>query len=500
MFMGKEDKKIPLDAYKLHFSDMAVGLEPYYFHMLKSLGIEGFEVHKTKDLFAASEMSSFWGDMARRRGEQEQKAMQLMGTINGMIKDLFKIMREISIIDQRVGLYEKSFTGDRAGDSGLKDVWISLVEGGSKNPTSVIGLATQVGFIALPDYFYTTQIKREEQGKEAETMVNTIVDKLYGDNISEKLSYTLKRKLEQFVMWREITYKELITRRNFTIGVLKTLISELKLYTDWVRPYVKSIRKLKNSYSGEAKGHSIGELETKNPELVSSFETSIVELELKAVKTKKEKWGDNVFVAKITFKQTTSPAESFQKNYQKGFTHRGNVTIEIKGYHYTQEEWDKENEKDNKDFIDFLTENVDSTIGSLKEQLEKMMKDDYYKLMGLKESEIEEELKKKEENKKEEKKEGMKEFMLNLFPLLSIIIKDKKEEKQKKGSIFGIINRKQEMYEKDKQKAAFLKTFAPGREDREDHMNSGNDGLYKLYDLYKIYTRLPRIDQTARFL
>src|SRR3972149_6138474 len=146
--LGKDGKEC-FDQYELEIDDIGGGVEPYYFTLLRTLRTLKLIPEKTKDVFSSSEMSSFWGDAARRKGEQESRAMQLMGTLNGMIKDLFKVMREASILDERLKLYDGFFKHSSADDSALKDIWVSLVEGGAKNPASVIGLASQVGFVSL---------------------------------------------------------------------------------------------------------------------------------------------------------------------------------------------------------------------------------------------------------------------------------------------------------------------------------------------------------------
>lgn len=432
--MGNE----PLKKYFIEIDDIGAGVEQHYFHLLNLLRLNKYKVDKTKDVFASSEMSSFWADMARRRSEQEQRAMQLMATLNGMVKDLFKVMRSMLIMEERLSFYEKSKEGDPAGDSSLKDIWVTLVEQGSKNPASVLGMATQVGFAPLPDYFYTTQVK---EGADIDKTVEAY-------DVSEKMKYVLKRKLSQFTAWRGRTEKELRTRLRFLKSVLKAHISQIRLYAQWLKPYLKAINRLRT-------------LQEEKPELVTAFETAWLEIQLEATKPNEKDYGDYIPVIKLSITQTTLPGEAFQQNYQKGYLHRGKVGMTFEAFLYKKDEFEKEKKKGDVDLIDFLIENVNESITEIKDDLIRVMNEDYEKIMNPK---------KKKEEKKEERKRGMKRMVLEVFPFLSFLFREKKKEK---GPNFfsAIIKTQNDAYTDKKNKDAAKKVL--------------EEDIWKVYETFK---------------
>jgi len=450
---GKEEKKLLL-TYEIMWDEVGGGSEPYYFKVIDILNyvLRKYKIDKTRDVFAASEMSSFWGDMARRRGEQEQRAMQMMATLNGMLKDLFKVIRELNIISERLEFYNKSKEDDETADSTLKDIWVSLVEGGTKNPSSVFGLASQVGFVALPDFFFTTFIKWGEEDK-----IKEIVDSF---DVSEKMKYVLARKLRQFCEWRKRTYKELLTRQHFSKNLFKTMVTQVKIYTEWVKPYIRAINKLKN-------------IQKEYPQLVTAYETAVLETDI--VATYKNPIGRYVPVIKVKFRQQTMPGEAYQQGYQRGYVHRGRVSIFFEGYVYTKEELKKEKEKETKELIDFLSENVDASIQSFGNDLMKYIGEDF-------KAELFQEKKEKEEKK--EKPKPAAEKITTIFPFLGPLFR------KRNGVKFELFNFMKNW--EDARNKAEAEEIIKGGTPIIDVKDKGCD-LFKLYDIFKVSYGLARI-------
>ena len=73
-------------------------------------GREGFPiVEKIIDVFTSAEQSAFWGQSSTRLGFQQDKVSQYLATIGNMIKDMFQLVRELRILDERLGYYEDSY-------------------------------------------------------------------------------------------------------------------------------------------------------------------------------------------------------------------------------------------------------------------------------------------------------------------------------------------------------------------------------------------------------
>src|SRR3989338_6198524 len=138
-------------TYKVVHQIFNQSIEENYFWTMEFLRThEGFhELTKITDLFGASEHSAFFGSAQQRLGLQQDKVSQFLATIGKMVKELFQLVREIRILDERINYYKDSYSHSRSRESAeitLKGIWIDLVEQGSKNPASVFGMARELQF------------------------------------------------------------------------------------------------------------------------------------------------------------------------------------------------------------------------------------------------------------------------------------------------------------------------------------------------------------------
>ncbi|MCH7534482.1 MAG: hypothetical protein IH948_01815, partial [Bacteroidetes bacterium] len=150
----------PIKRYKIIWEVHNLSLEePYYWilnYLEQDLGYP--EIIKTDDAFAAAENSAFFGVSQVRLGGQQDKISQFLATIGKMVKELFQIVRELRILDERLEYYrdaelqKKRPIAQRLKQSEitLKGIFIDLVQGGAKNPASVYGMARELEFTTLP--------------------------------------------------------------------------------------------------------------------------------------------------------------------------------------------------------------------------------------------------------------------------------------------------------------------------------------------------------------
>ena len=353
------------------------GVEKYYYWMEGFMrarlpfGINLREdfgyIVKVKDIFTATETSSYWGNIEQRKGAQQEKVSQYLGTIGKMLKDTFQIVRELRILDERLEYYIGVDKGDKAADFALKGIWVDMVEGGAKNPGSVYGLANTVGFITLPDLFFSTFVKKSSD-------VTDVLDKdgkLQAFN--RKVREVLARKLKQYLIWKEKTQKELEVRKNFTLKYLRQHYNTIRLYTNWVSPYLRNIQRL------QMEGRSLSD-----SELVTAFETSKVELELLGVYTKYrrdiyshyEEWTPfkKYFpVIRLRVNFVSIPQMVFQSEYQRGPIHAGKTTIIMEGYVSTKKQLDeyiKSVQEEDLELLSSLFEVMDAMKDDMKKYLE----------------------------------------------------------------------------------------------------------------------------------
>jgi len=353
MFLEKREKEIlpgeliktgkfgtGISEYKLVVDSSQAGVEEKYFWIIRYLektspygrdyyGDKG-QIFKVKDIYTAGETSSYWGSIEQRRAAQIDKFQQIMANVGNMIKALFQLLRELRIIDERLEYYERGYKGEEAAEVSLKSIWVDMVEGGAKNPGSVTGLAVQVGFVTLPDFFYTVHPKKIDD-------VEREVEKLEEGGINRKVREVLARKLKQYLIWKEKTYRELKIGKDFKLKYMRQHYHVIKLYLNWLRPYLRNIQRLqmKETFSDK--------------DIIAAFETSKIELEILAVKYKyladvpyghKEEREFKTFFPCVQLKIdfVAIPELTFQQDFQRGAVHRGRTTILIRGIVATKEQ------------------------------------------------------------------------------------------------------------------------------------------------------------------
>lgn len=357
------DKKKGDYRYRLVHETFQQSIEETYYWLLNFMRYEqGYaQIEKLADVFAASEHSAFFGVAQQRIGLQQDKVSQFLATIGKMVKELFQLVRELRVLDERLSYYHDSFTRSKSSESAeitLKGTYIDMVEGGAKNPASVYGMARELQFTTLPDLFFSTHPKTA-------TEVDEIVDKL---EFNRKVREVLKRKLRSFLEWKEHTFKELKNRRIFTLKYLRQHYDVIKMYMTWVRPYLRNIRRLQS----EA-------LEVKKPttpDLISAFEGSLIEIEIlgKHLPENNKKYYSCQL---INFRYRTRPSMSYQQEgFQRGPLHVGETRITFRGYVWT--EHDIENYKKMRDEEDFellgvIDASVKAAMEALGDELEKYL-------------------------------------------------------------------------------------------------------------------------------
>ncbi len=408
----------PLGRLRLVFESQQKFIEAAYYWLLHTMRHESGlpSVIKTIDTFAAAVQSSTFGLSEQRLSIQQDRAMQYLKFIADMVKALHQIVREIRITDERLGHYYASFRASkkaweeaqrkgrkpsalpegRSAEYALKGMWVDLVEGGGKNPASVYGMATQLNFITLPDLFFRTSINEVVHGKtpdeltpeEYEELIRTVpervdeaVDPL---EFNEKVKEVLKRKLIQYYIWKYRTFKELVERRKFMLHYLKQHYHTILLYLSWVKPYLANVKRLMQNQKLAF-----------SPDIISTFESALLEVELLGVKGKE---GRNAVVS-AHLRYAAMPMQVYQAEYQRGNIYTGRMELTLRAYLFTDEELDAYKRFRQEEDFELLKEYdkaIASAIEALGEDLKKY---------------LDEALNEKEEDgekKAEEKKRGVR--------------------------------------------------------------------------------------------
>ena len=383
-----------LNHYNIVWETIHQSIEPIYYWCLGDLRDSwGFSmIDKITDIFTAAEHSSFYGASAQRLGLAQDKVSQFLATIGKMVKDLFQLVREVRWIDERLSYYKAVDEGKESAEVALKGLWVDLVDGvvqGQRTGANILVMAQQLQFVALPDLFFSVNPKNKNE-------VDKVVEEKAG-GFNEQVKNALKRKLFQYVVWREETFKEMTQRRKFTLQYLRQHFHTIKMYMNWVKPYLKHAEKL---------GADISKIS--EPELISAFEGSLVEIELLAKKI--PEGNSKVYnCLLLTLQYRTRPQMAFA---QEGGFHRGPLHIGETKITWRAYAWDEKQIEDFKKMRDKEDLELLKTIDNSLEQAMNAMGDD---LMSY--------LDEAENIKKEEEKPGRKpEQLSSLYqPLIDVV-------------------------------------------------------------------------------
>jgi|GEM_PF-272455 len=313
----------PIQHHHVIYESPKEGVEPIYFWCLNHLQHDlGFPVvHKITDVYAAAEHSSFYGAGGQRLGLAQDRVSQLIAQIGKMIKELFNMVREIRIHDERLAIYkeamdDKSWSADRT----LKGMWVDLVDGvigGQRTGSNLYNMATQVGFQPLPQLFFNTNVSETKDIEDA-------IKKDWG-MMNNDVKGALASKLQQYLQWRKATRDELHVRRKFSIDYLAQHFNIIRMYMAWAKPYLKRTMIL-----------STDERRMDTANIISSFETSYVEIEILAKKVPKvNKVTSDITYACVllTLEYQTRPQMAFQtEGYHKGPLHSGSCKMTWRCY------------------------------------------------------------------------------------------------------------------------------------------------------------------------
>lgn len=368
----------PVHRYRFVHETFKESIEPQYFWLLNYLNYDmDLFVDKIYDLFAASEQSAFFGMAQQRLGLQQDRVSGFLATIGKMVKELFQLVRELRILDERLSYYTDSYDvkspSRESAEITLKGIFIDMVEGGAKSPASVYGMARELQFTTLPDLFFSTHPTTAKE-------VDEVVDKL---EFNRKVREVLKRKLRSFLEWKEHTFREMKTKRIFTLKYLRQHYDIIKMYMSWVRPYLKNIRRLQLADRAVS------------PDLIGAFEGSLVEIEILGKKKLKGTHGKYNACALLNFNyRTRTQLEATQPGeYQhKGALHFGRNEVTLRAYAWTDEQiesYKKMRAEEDLELLGIVDASVKAAMEALGKELENYLKEAGEEFVQKKEKKLE---------------------------------------------------------------------------------------------------------------
>lgn len=367
--IGKTGFPEPAKFYKLFWEVYDLSMEEPYFWIVDFLKDKFVKVEKLEDSFAAAENSAFFGITQQRLGAQQDKVSQFLATIGKMIKELFQMVRELRIIDERLKYYDgveaelgKPLAERKKGDEvTLKGFFIDLVQGGAKSAASVFGMSRELEFITLPDLFFDTPPFKNQD--EMENYVESL-----GKDFNRNVLRVLLRHLNQYTEWRKRTAAEHRNRRKFQKAYLKQHFDIIKMYVEWAKPYLRHVSRL-----------HMKEERLSSADIVAAFEGSMLDVEVLFRNSKKiGSQGYNACVL-ATFNYRTRPEmKVVQEGYQRGPVHVGRFEMNLRQYWWTDDQVEAY-KKLKKDETLWLMGEVSSSIkeamASLGDELDKYLEE-----------------------------------------------------------------------------------------------------------------------------
>jgi hypothetical protein len=388
----------PLKAYKFSLEMNDLSLEEPYFWILENFK-ENFKIiEKLEDSFAASENSAFFGVTQVRIGGQQDKISQFLATTGKMIKELFQMVRELRIIDERLGYYEESESQkertmrerSKNAEVTLKGLFIDLVQGGAKSSASVFGMARELEFITLPDLFFDAPPFKNNNE------LDTYIQGLRKD-FNEQVLRVLARHLRQFMEWKDRTRSEHKSRRRFMLQYLLQHFEIIKMYIGWVKPYLKHVARL-----------TMKERNMSSAELISAFEGSLLDIEVLARhRAPVGKSGANACILASFTYRTRPEMKVVQEGYQRGPVHVGRFEANFRVYAWSDQQVEKYKQFKEKEMMDMMgdvSESVRHAMNSLGKELDIYLEEARGSIGE-----------KTEEAKKEEKKKPMMQMLFGDF-------------------------------------------------------------------------------------
>lgn len=355
----------PIKTYVLSLEMFDMSLEEPYFWIIDILKENFAILEKLEDSFAAAENSAFFGATQQRLGAQQDKVSQYLATMGKMIKELFQMVRELRIIDERLGYYDRVEKEmgkpldqrSKSDEITLKGFFVDLVQGGGKNAASVYGMARELEFITLPDLFFDAPtFKNVEE-------LDRYIEGL-GKDFNRNVVRVLQRHLNQYREWRIRTHQEHNNRRKFMLQYLLQHYKIIEMYLNWTKPYLRNVSHL-----------TMKEKSMESVDIVSAFEGSMLDVEVLARKENKGAQG----CVLVTFNYRTRPEMKFvQEGYQRGPVHVGKMIMTVRGYTWTNkqlENYKKLKKKEEFLLLGEVSSSVKKAMDALGEELEKYLQE-----------------------------------------------------------------------------------------------------------------------------
>ncbi len=231
-------------------------LEPIYFFILDLMNSMRLNPEKLIDNFSSTPGSGHFAELGQRATIMQQQAGKIMGDVNTVLRSVLNIIYDLKEFKIRLlsydGLKSKTKEEQDAAVLSLKQIWMDKVDIAKGNSSIKAMALGQAGFQTLIDAFLIAKNEKD-------------VDKI---DLNDRIKRILKPRIAEFNMWIKESEKELRKRYELEKTYLRSQVNSLKLYSRWVKPYLKAAAELESKERG------------REPALVKTFNTIMLELTL----------------------------------------------------------------------------------------------------------------------------------------------------------------------------------------------------------------------------
>ncbi len=251
-----QKKKSPEAVHTLIYDSSLETLEPLYFYILDLMNDQGFAPEKLIDNFSSTPGSGHFAELGQRATIMQQQATKILGDVNTVLRSVLNIVYDLKDFKIRLQHYDslksKKKEDQEAATLSLKQIWMDKVDIAKGNSSIKAMALGQAGYQTLIDAFLVSKNEKD-------------IDKI---DLNDRVKRILKPRVQEFNIWLKESEKELRKRYELEKTYLRSQVNSLKLYSRWVKPYLKAASDL------EAKENA------RRPALVKTFNTIILELTL----------------------------------------------------------------------------------------------------------------------------------------------------------------------------------------------------------------------------
>jgi hypothetical protein len=187
----------------------------------------------------------------------QQQAAKILGDVNVVLRSVLNIIYDLKEFRTRLqhyeGLKSKKREEQESATLALKQIWMDKVDIAKGNSSIKAMALGQAGYQTLIDAFLASHDE-----KEADSL-----------DLNDRVKRILKPRILEFSIWVKESERELKKRYELEKTYLRSQVSSMKLYSRWVRPYLKAAQDLESK-----------ETSRDQPALVKTFNTIVLELTL----------------------------------------------------------------------------------------------------------------------------------------------------------------------------------------------------------------------------